>query len=217
MKRNVYFMTVLIILFGLISSCQKTSVVNAITPPALTIADSIKNKNWWGTFSYTGARHEYYSVEFNADGSLLWEQYSGDTKGHWTLTDKKISISFEGNDEVITADISGNYLINFSDNTDKSEILTGNKLNNPHISVAGSIWTTPYNTILDFSIIFLSEDSASVRFFVTSYDPHQYQRYPNSGVFRIQYGAFPVIFGIAISDQEIVGSFNNYPFRLPKQ
>jgi hypothetical protein len=122
-----------LIITAILFSCKKSSTKD--------IAQSIKDKTWWGQLTYTGKPAEYYSVQFNADNSLVWSQLTGDYAGHWVLEGKTLTITFTGNTVQIKADISDDdKLLNITDNTTASEINSGQLIIDPNISLDNTTW-----------------------------------------------------------------------------
>ena len=82
---------VILLVTNILLSCKKSND-SIPTPSIKDYSVSIKDKTWWGTFTINGQKAQYYSVQFNADNSLVWSQLSGDYPGKWTLDGKKLVI-----------------------------------------------------------------------------------------------------------------------------
>jgi hypothetical protein len=136
MQKYISILSALILMMGLITGCKKNN-----SDDNVDYSDSVNDKTWGGTMTYTGKTPEYYSVHFNPDKTLTWAQYTGDKTGHWTLKGKKITISFDTITEQIVADISQNNILqNFNDNTSDYEINSSAMIANPNIPLENTVW-----------------------------------------------------------------------------
>jgi len=139
MKKQCRLFAVLLSSVFLVAGCKKTTTPDGNTPKDYLA--SIADKTWWGTFNYTGQAEEYYSMHFNADNTFDWDQFLGSFKGFWALDSNKLTLTYEGNDTKIIAEISDdNKLIHISDNTDNSEITSGQLVSSPHIPLDNTVW-----------------------------------------------------------------------------
>jgi hypothetical protein len=147
MKKNAE--TILVILFSIciMISCKKEN--------AKDDSGAIRDKTWWGEFNYTGKTPEYYSVHFNADKTFTWSQMLGDYAGKWTMNGKQLTMTFVGSSLEIKADISDdNQMVNISDNTNASEINSGQLIVNPNVTIVSTVWKGFYN-ISPYQLSFL--------------------------------------------------------------
>lgn len=136
MKKYISVIMIIVALVSFITGCKKS---NSSVPDGTT--SPIVDKTWSGTITYTGKTPEYYSVRFNADNTLVWVQLSGGYTGHWTITGKTITMSFDANTVKITADISGdNELLNITDNTGSYEINSGVLVAKPDMPLDNTVW-----------------------------------------------------------------------------
>jgi hypothetical protein len=129
------FVSVLVIIAWsciIFTSCKKSndSSNNGNTSSA------VSDKTWWGMFTYPGDTTEYYSVHFNADSTMLWNQMLGEYGGKWTLSGNHLSMNFT-NGVIITADITG------------GNKLSAFKVNNTSIINSGELLASPYTQSLD--------------------------------------------------------------------
>jgi hypothetical protein len=76
----------------------------------------IKNSIWTGEMKYAGKSHvEPFSMNFKADGTFLWHEFSGNLSGTWSVNDQKgnVDIAFSGG-KIFSAHITDdNKLSNF--------------------------------------------------------------------------------------------------------
>ncbi len=168
-------------------------------------SQSIKDKTWWGTLNYTGQSDQFYSVQFNADNSLLWNQMSGETPGHWVLDGKTLKITFSGNSVEIKAGISDdNKLINISDNTGNSEIKSGELIVNSGVPLDNSNWIGTGAGGVQIAF----EPAYKFKLFIgaSPYGPYIYTRSASGAVIR---SVSAGIFAIVISNTEMRGSFTS--------
>src|SRR5450631_3524047 len=115
-KQFSFHIAILLVIF-LSGGCKKSTSQDNHATPNKDYSDSLINKTWWGTFAYKNQGDQYYSMHFNADKTLDWDQLLGFFKGFWTLDSNRLIITFEGNDTKITAIIGDdNKLRNISDN-----------------------------------------------------------------------------------------------------
>jgi hypothetical protein len=120
----------------LMQGCKKSN-----TPPAIDYASFIKNKTWWGTLTNTGLPMEHYSVHFNADNSLKWNQMAGEYDGQWVITGKHLIMTFNSLGVDINADISKDgKLENITDNNNNSTINTGELIVNTDFPLDNTVW-----------------------------------------------------------------------------
>src|SRR4051812_44786780 len=87
-----YISIILLAVTGILFSCKKDKAADQ--PQGKDYAELIKYKTWWGMLVNKGETAQYYSVYFNADGSLIWSQRDGDFSGTWSINNKRLSIKF---------------------------------------------------------------------------------------------------------------------------
>jgi hypothetical protein len=216
MKKNSLAIAFASLIVVIVAGCKK-----ADTAAPKDYTQSIKDKTWWGQFTYTGKPVEYYSVHFNPDGSLLWSQLSDNYKGHWVLKDRQLTMSFDGNSEEIKADISDeDKLTNITDNTSASEINSGQIISNPNIVLENTVWkgTVRQSSGPTFSmqLSFLPGTKVVLGFAGGSYPANTYTR---SGALIRMLVSGNNIFCILTSSTEIAGSntADNTAYQLIKQ
>ena len=183
---------------GIVPGCKKSSSA----PKDYT--QSIKDKTWWGTFNYTGSPEEYYSVQFNADNSLTWSQWAGNYPGHWVLDEKTLTMTFTGSSLQIKADISGDSLINITDNTSASDIKSGHLNTNTNQSLDNTVWTGSFiSSNSPFQLKFMPGSNVTLVAGGSS-GPHLYARTASGAIIR---SGAANIFAIVTSDGEMRGSY----------
>lgn len=200
-------------------SCKKSSDT---TPLPKDYTASIKNKTWWGVFTYTGKTAEYYSVHFNADNTLLWSQLSGDYAGTWVINNKSVTLKFSGSGAEIKADITDDdKFMAISDNTPSYEINNCQLITSPNISLENTIWKGSIinGTSGSMQLKFLPGFKVELKLNNTIYAPITYTRSPSGGAFRFDTGGGYFYFGVVTSAIELKGSGNDsqFPFQLTNQ
>ncbi|HTE12994.1 MAG TPA: hypothetical protein VK645_18570 [Chitinophagaceae bacterium] len=205
MKKYFNIIVVTLLLAVTVSGCKKSE---SVQPKNYTL--SIKDKTWWGELAYTGKTPEYYSVHFNADNTLAWSQFQGDYTGHWTLNNKQVTITFDGNSTQIKADISDDdNLVNITDNSTASEIKGGEMAANSTIALDNSVWTG--NTQVPTKALQLNFKTglqATINLENTPVKTYTYTKYSSNSVIRIS----TIFFGIVISGSKMKGSIDNSVF-----
>jgi|WetSurMetagenome_2_1015567.scaffolds.fasta_scaffold95850_2 hypothetical protein len=215
MKKYTFLISILFLATMLIVNCSKNDSA------AKDYSASIKDKTWWGSLAYTGKDAEYYSVHFNADNSLLWSQLSGDYSGHWAVTDKTITMTFDINSAQIKADITDNdRLSNITDNTEFYEIITGAIIANPGIILDNTEWigvlynkTSSTSQTLQFS--FMQDLKVEIKVGIYSRGIFSYKRSASGAVIKDGKGMFCIV----TSGNEMKGSDASptHPFQATKQ
>ena len=174
-------------------------------------AASINNQTWWGLFTYYGDTTEYYSVHFNPDSSLTWNQYLGEYGGKWSLNGNHLTMDFGPGSIVITADITkDNKLTNLKTNN-TSVINSGQLLPNPsHVALDGTVWKGVYSdkigSTYNFEMKFKTGDKVDIDFDGTSEASYSYVRSANGVTIRTSNGDSREWFGILMSDTKMEGS-----------
>jgi hypothetical protein len=200
-KMKKYTEIILVSLFSIsvITSCKKDSD---------GYSASIKDKTWWGTMTYTiKPTPVYYSVHFNANGSLLWSELSGDYSGHWVIDGNHLTISLNTVNREVKTDISGdNKFGNISQSGTNGDIInSGELIPDPNTSsLDNTVWNGYYSVggvqkplQMSFKPNFILEWKSG------SNATWTYTRTASGVVIR--YGG-TVIFGIVLSGYEMKGT-----------
>lgn len=211
MKNNTIIILAIILLANFVTGCKKS---NDATSKDYTL--SVKDKTWWGAFTYTGKDAEYYSVHFNTGNTFIWSQFSGDYKGQWAISGKELTMIFDAGMSEIKANISDeDKLVNITEKSGSYAINTCQLIANPNIPLDNTEWKgqmvsgTPY--LLDIG--FRAPLKADIRLGVT-YTNNIYTRSTSGAVIRTDIkptgsGASTHFFGVIISGSEMVGSDKN--------
>jgi hypothetical protein len=214
MKKYLAITLVTLMLTGILFSCKKS---NTSTPKDYTA--SIKDKTWWGQLTYTGQTAEYYSVHFNADGSLQWSQLSGDYTGHWVVNDKQLIMTFDANSVRIEAEIGDdNKLGNITATTNYYVVNSGELVANPNLPLDNTSWKGTYfngssQQPLQFS--FSPGLKISITFGSFPTQVNTYTRSSSGAVIRYGVGGMYPFFGVVASGNLMKGSEQD--FRFPWQ
>lgn len=211
MKKYFKIILVTFLLTGILFSCKKSS-----TPKDYTA--SIKDKTWGGELTYSGKTTEYYSVHFNADNTLTWSQFAGDYAGHWILSGKQLTITFNGNNTELKADISDDdNLVNITDNTTASEINSGELITNSIMSLDNTVWKGAMNYPVTKALQLSFTPGLQIVFNLenTPVKTYTYTRNPSNATIRIS----TVFFGMITSGSKMKGSVDNavYIWQTTKQ
>ena len=190
--------------------------------PKKDYVESIKDKTWWGTLTYTGQKAEYYSVHFNADKSLLWSQLSGDYPGIWEINDKHLKMTFPSLKSEIDGDISKNdTLLNISDNNATVTINSGKLIANPHIILDNTVWLGSANmtTAKVLELTFIAGSLIKINIENSTIKTYAYTRSLSGSVFRATLTGGDVFFGVTTSDNQMKGSIgkSDNPWQTIKQ
>jgi hypothetical protein len=137
MKKYLSIIPATLLLTAILFSCKKSS-----TPVPKDYAASIKDKTWSGEITYTNDSTQYYSVQFNADKTLVWSQFLGDYPGSWGIDGKQITMTFNGSNVIIRADIGdddkfSNIIVS---NTNAYVINSGGLIVNLPVQLEGTVW-----------------------------------------------------------------------------
>jgi hypothetical protein len=206
-KMKKYTEIILVSLFSisLLTSCKKDS---------RDYSESVKDKTWWGTMSYNGSKTAYYTVHFNADGSLVWSEVSGDYQGNWAMDGKHLTISVTGILREFKTDISkddkleniamvsaGNYAI-----------VGGELIAHPFLSTLdNTVWNGSYSVgtgigmTSTMQISFMPGTKLQMKLGGTLLAANIYTRSASGMALRTVYG----FFGIVISSTEMKGTDSN--------
>jgi hypothetical protein len=222
MKKYLSITLFTILLVSFVTGCKKT---NSATPKDYT--PSIKDKTWWGMFTYTGKDAEYYSVHFNADNTLLWSQFSGDFTGQWAINGQELTMTFDVSKAAIKAGISDDdKLLNITDNTGNFEINAGQLVADPNIPLDNTLWEGKpvlASGLYGYQMEFMPALKITIQetYFIPPslyqsyfYPNNTYKRSASGAVIRASYnaggaGAGSPFFGVIISGTEMRGSIKN--------
>jgi hypothetical protein len=199
-----------------INSCKKND-----TPKDYNA--SIKGKTWVGKFADPGKEPAYYSIYFNADNSLEWNQAGGNYPGLWVVNGRQLIINFVAAGVKITADIADNdTLMNITTNTVGFLVSSGKLLANPYLPLTNTVWKgaiTKGNTSYPLQINFKPDLKVEVYMFGSQRAPYSYKRSESGAVIRFTIDATYTFFGVIISDNEMKGSeyAADYPWQATKQ
>jgi hypothetical protein len=220
MKKQFSLIPTILIFAILFISCKKETASDSNKPK--DYAASIVNKTWWGTFAYKNQTDEYYSMYFNADNTLEWDQFLGKFKGFWVLDSNRLTITFEGNDTKITAKIGeDSTLSHFSDNTDFSEIKSGQMVGNPKITLDNTTWEGKFKHLEDsisVKLEFKEKSQFLGTFMSTQFIVSDYSSSSSGGALRLSLGGRDV-FLVIVSNTDMYGTIISYiyPIHLTKQ
>lgn len=216
MKKYISIIIVTAALLGGITGCKKNNDASSTG-----YGSSIKDKTWSGTLTYTGKTPEYYSVHFNADNTLVWVQLSGGYTGHWAISGKTITITFDANTAKIVADVSGdNELLNIADNTGAYEINSGVLVATPNISLDNTVWkgaeiNTISNATKPLQLTFKPGYLVEFKSGATVIGTNSYSRNAGGAAIHFSGGSF----GVLMSGAEMKGSDGGaaFPWQAIKQ
>jgi hypothetical protein len=201
-----------IICIALLTTAALVSFKNNSTPVPKNYAASIKDKTWWGLFTYTGKTAEYYSVRFNADNTLLWNQLSGEYAGQWALKGKQLTITFSVSGVVMKADISSSddNLVNITDNTAAYEINTGELIAKPNIPLDNTAWLgiVSFPATKPIKLDFKRGNKVTINTENSPIKTYTYTRNPSDAAIRIGTG----FFGIIVSGSKMKGHVDSPGF-----
>jgi hypothetical protein len=216
MNKIIRLITSVIFCAITLCACKKETASDNNKPK--DYSTSIVNKTWWGTFSYKDQTDEYYSMHFNADNTLDWDQLLGQYKGFWTLESNRLTITFVGNDTKITAKIGDdNKLSQFSDNTDFSELKTGQLVENPLIRLENTVWTGMEKSKSDsISVKLEFNEKSQVLSTLSSQDYRylsDYSRFSSGGALRVTIEG-KNNFLVIVSENEMKGTAVSFQFPM---
>ena len=197
----------------IITSCKKND-----SPDPKDYAASIKDRTWWGMLANSGKTPEYYSVHFNTDNTLTWSQFAGDSPGHWVLTGKTLTITFDGKSIELKADISdSDQLVNIADNTSAFDITSGELIGNTNTNLDNTTWngTIDYPSTKALQLGFKPGLQVTVNVENSPVKTYTYTRSSSNGVIRIS----TIFCGIIVSGSKMKGSIDNstYIWQATKQ
>jgi predicted small secreted protein len=134
-------MIIILSLATVLSACSK----NNDGPSGKDYSTAIKGKVWVGTATYTGKPTEYYSVQFNADNTLVWSEYADDYDGKWAVDGQQLNITFTLSGKQFNAGISDdNKLIDITYPAANSWVVnTGELCPNANIVLDNTKWNSP--------------------------------------------------------------------------
>jgi hypothetical protein len=207
MKKHFRIAMIILGVIMISSGCKKDNNSSSNNASAA----SINGKTWWGLFTYVGDTTEYYSVHFNADSSLTWNQTLGEYTGKWSLNSNHLKMDFGPNSIVITADIiGGNTLSNIKSNN-SSIINSGQLLLNPsQQSLDGTVWKGVYSdkigSTYNFEMDFKSGSKVDIGFDGSAATTYSYTRSASGVTVRTFNGDSRLWFGVIMSDTKMEGS-----------
>jgi len=215
MKKYISIIPITLIILSILISCKKSE-----TPKDYTA--SIKDKTWWGQFTYNGETAEYYSVHFNADNTLIWSQLAGDYPGLWIINDKQLKMIFPALGSEIKGDISDNdTLMNISDNNASVTINSGKLIANPNILLDNTVWKgyAKITTSKVMELTFIPGSQVRINIENSPIYSYVYTRSLSGSVFRTVPIGGEVFFGVITSGSEMKGSvgYSSKPWATTKQ
>lgn len=214
-----YTSIALILLMLVIVSCKKSD-----TPKDYNA--SIKGKTWWGAFACAGELEQYYSVYFKEDGSLQWNQLSGQIPGKWVVNGKQLTMTFNTTNTIIKADIGdNNVLMNIvSTGVGSCPATSAILLEKLDLPLDNTVWKGGRGNgingrIAALELRFMPGLKIEIKIDNVAYGPYSYTRDPFSGAFRGTTGMNRYFFGIITSGTEIKGSDinSNFQWQVTKQ
>jgi hypothetical protein len=210
MKQYMMRTMLVLVVMGILFSCKKDNEKKFI--------DSIAGKTWWGKFAYTGKVSQYYSIQFDANGSFTWSELTADYTGKWLVKGKHLTFTFDGTNKQIKADIAGDRkLFNIENNSTYGwAIESGQLIANPNMSsLDNTFWKGAYITIpgpvtVIGNLRFLPDLKLQVEFpgSNTKEGPFSYTRSASGVAIRVQKN----LFGIILSETEMKGTDHNNIF-----
>jgi hypothetical protein len=209
MKKHWKIAMIILGMITISSGCKKDNNNNGSSNNSSST--SINDKTWWGMFTYAGDTTQYYSVHFNPDSSLTWNQYLGEYKGTWSISSNHLTMDFGPNSIKITADVTNdNKLTNIKTNN-TSIINSGQLLANPtHESLDGTIWKGVYSdkigSTYNFEIDFKANSKVDIGFDGMGAVTYSYARSASGISIRTFDGDNSEWFGIIMSDTKMEGS-----------
>jgi hypothetical protein len=216
MKRLFFIPLILIFLF-FISGCSKTNNATpsapTSTPPAPAPTDYntvIREKTWWGNLTNPGEKSQFYSVHFNADQSLVWNQASGEYFGSWSLDGNHLVLNFPSISVVVKADIAKDSTLTNITCSNTSTINSGKMLGLTSKPLVGTTWIGTYlegKTSRVFRLFF--KDAVNVEIMLDGVpEIYQYVVTTSGVVFRtnVKPGYAHLFFGLNNKDGQWVGT-----------
>ena len=209
MKKLFQTSIILISASLILSACKKDS-----TSPGGSSNNTkavIVDKTWWGMFTYAGEASEYYSVHFNTDSSVTWNQTLGEYQGRWSLTGNHLNINFGPGGISIDADVtSDNKLANIT-TSNTSVVNSGQLLPNPtQLSLDGTQWKGVYTdkigSTYNFEMDFKSGSKVDIAFDGTGATTYSYTRSASGVTIRTFDGDTRYWFGIVMTDTKMSGT-----------
>jgi hypothetical protein len=213
-----------IILVSLLSSIIIVSCKKDKDNPPKDFAAVIKNKTWCGQLTNPGQAAQYYSVFFNADGTLLWTQQAGNYTGTWVLDSTHLTMKFNTPIVQIKADIDDDNTLKYIVSNNTTTVLNGQLTVNPTISLGNTVWKgwlSIAGSQHPFQLDFLSASQLEAKVGSVKYGPYPYTRSVSGAVIQFTLETYPY-FGIISSDKEMKGQwggiiYNYSPWQTTKQ
>jgi hypothetical protein len=205
MKKYLRILLITLLSTVILFSCKKTN-----TPAPNDYTAAIKDKTWWGIFAYTGKTPEYYSLQFNADNTLMWSESVGDYPGKWVLKDRTLTITFNASGSQIKADIGTDdkQLINISVNNNLYVVNSCELIAHPNITLENTNWN---GSTSSYGVIFATKFrpgfvvDVNLNFSTKTYS---YSRSASGAAFRVIGAPY---FGVLTSDTTMKGTIISSP------
>jgi hypothetical protein len=208
MKPISSLLTLMLVL--VFASCKKEKEPDA----SLGNTANISGKTFWGTFTNAGETSQYYSVHFNEDKTLLWNQFSGDYPGTWAVSNNKLTMTFTSPAVIVNADIlDGIKLLNITTNT-ANKVNSGELTDTPDMSVENTKWAGVIAAAVGpFETTFLSGLGLKVRIGTTTYLGSGYFRSPSGGAIRFLLPTTTTtMFCVIASHDKMYGTYGTYKY-----
>jgi hypothetical protein len=221
MKRLFFLSPILLFLF-FITGCSKSNGTTpppapapapaAPAPPAPAPTDYstfIKEKTWWGNLTNPGEKSQFYSVHFNADLSLVWNQASGEYFGSWALDGNHLVVIFTTIAVTVRADIAKDSTLTNITCSNTSTINSGKMLGLTSKPLIGTTWSGTYSdgkTLRPFALYF--DDAVDVNVILNNIPNTYHYVVTTSGVvFRTtNIPGSHALFGLNNKDGQWVGT-----------
>jgi hypothetical protein len=222
MRRQMRFYTGILILVLFACSCRKSA-----TPEnTKDYSSMIRNRNWWGTITYTGESLKYFSVHFNDDSTLIWDEDRGTFTGHWTLIDRQLIVKFDSSGYRFTANIENEKFSYLASSSPKFQVNSGQLIKDLNLSIENTTWIGP-GYVPEILYVMQFSPEASYKLDDDKYgntrELGHYIILPSGGGLKMQFQTYtghPYNLSILIftSGTEMVGSVEGYKyFTLTKQ
>jgi hypothetical protein len=205
MKKRLPLIIIMICTAMIYMGCKKDNGGSASD-----YAASINDKTWWGMFTYAGDTTEYYSVHFNTDNSLTWNQLLGEYSGTWSLSGNHLTMDFGLNSIAITTDITNdNKLTNIKTNN-TTVVNSGQLLVNPAQPVLdGTVWkgvfTDKIGSTYNMGAEFKSGGKVTIGLDGLVAETFSYTRSASGITIRAKSGS-DTWFGVIMTDSKIIGT-----------
>jgi len=137
--KNIFIVS--LALLSVTTGCKKNTVTDH--------SPSVKGTVWVGSFSYTSASSEPYSLQVSDNGSFTWREYNGSFPGTWKLEGKQLTLTFTSG-KLLKADISNDtMLVNIQNNVSNGWFVTDGQLNKATgQTLSGTFWKSNSETLI---------------------------------------------------------------------